>query len=78
MSWCLCVFTCSSSLDSVQNGFTALIVANQEGHCEVVRMLLEAKADINMKNNVSERCSSDSVCALAESIVDCVYMYCQC
>ena len=39
-------------------------------------MLLEAKADVNMKNNVSESCSSDGVCALAESIVDCVY--CQC
>ena len=73
MSWCLCVFTCSSSLDSVQDGTTALHAASQEGHCEVVRMLLEAKADVNMKNNVSESCSSDGVCALAESIVDCVY-----
>ena len=76
MSWCLCVFTCSSSLDSVQDEFTALHVASSYGHCEVVRMLLEAKADVNMKNNVSESCSSDSVCALVESIVDCVY--CQC
>ena len=70
------MFTCSSLLDSVQGGFTALLVASQEGHCEAVRMLLEAKADVNMKNNVSESCSSDGVCALAESIVDCVY--CQC
>ena len=69
VSWCLCVFTCSSSLDSVQTGSTALIVASQEGHCEVVRMLLEAKADVNVKNNVRESCSSDGVCALAESIV---------
>ena len=76
VSWCLCVLTCSSSFDSVQDGSTALIVASQEGHCEVVRMLLEAKADVNMKTNVSESCSSDGVCALAESIVDCVY--CQC
>ena len=76
MSWCLCVFTCSSSLDSIQTGSTALLVTSQEGPCEVVRMLLEAKADVNMKNNVSESCSSDGVCALAESIVDCVY--CQC
>ena len=58
VSWCLCVFTCSSSLDSVQDGLTALHAASSEGHCEVVRMLLEAKADVNMKNNVSESCSS--------------------
>ena len=70
------MFTCSSSLDCVQGGSTALNVASQEGHCEVVRMLLEAQADVNMKNNVSESCSSDGVCALAESIVDCVH--CQC
>ena len=55
MSWCLCVFTCS--LDYIQTGSTALHVASQEGHCEVVRILLEAKADVNMKNNVSESCS---------------------
>ena len=70
------MFTCSSSLDSVQTGSTALHAASAYGHCEVVRMLLEAKADDNMKNNVSESCSSDGVCALAKSIVDCVY--CQC
>ena len=57
-----------SSLDSVQDGATALYVASQEGHCEVVRMLLEAKADVNMKANVSESCSS-GICALAESII---------
>ena len=76
VSWCLCVFTCSSSLDSVQDGATGLHAASQKSHCEVVRMLLEAKADINMKDNVSESCSSDGICALAESIVDSVY--CQC
>ena len=48
------MFTCSSSLDSVQDGFTALMVAAQNGHCEVVRMLLEAKADVNIKANVSD------------------------
>ena len=48
------MFTCSSSLDSVQDGFTALMVAAQNGHCEVVRMLLEAKADVNIKTNVSD------------------------
>ena len=74
VSWCLCVFNCSSSLDSVQNGATALIVASQNGHCEIVGMLLDAKADPNMKANVS--CYSDGICALAESTADCVY--CQC
>ena len=54
MSWCLYVFTCSSSLDSVQDGSTALLVASQNGHYEVVRMLLDAKGDVNMKNNVSD------------------------
>ena len=51
---CVHVSICSSSLDSVQDGFTPLIMASQNGHWEVVRMLLEAKADINMKNNVSK------------------------
>ena len=63
--------THSSSLDSVQDGFTSLLVAAQEGHCGIVRMLLEAKADVNMKNNVSESCSSDGVCALGESSIIC-------
>ena len=55
------------SLDSVQTGTTALYVASQEGHCEVVRILLEAKADVNIKDNVSESRSSDGVCAFAKS-----------
>ena len=67
------MFTHSYSLDSVQDGFTALLAAAQEGHCGIVRMLLEAKADVNMKNNVSESCSSDGVCTLAESSINCVW-----
>ena len=65
MSWYLFVFNCLSSLDTVQDGFTALLVAAQEGHCEIVRMLLEAKAAVNMKNNVSESWSSDCICSLS-------------
>ena len=48
------MLTCSSSLDSVQDGSTALIVAAQESNCEVVRMLLAAKSNVNMKTNVSD------------------------
>ena len=39
---------------SVQHGGTALFMATQDGHSEVVRILLEAKADVNLKTNVSE------------------------
>ena len=60
------MFNCSSSLDTVQTGSTALHVAAHEGHCEIVRMLLEAKADVNIQNNVSESCSSDGVCTYTQ------------
>ena len=35
------------------DGATALYMASQEGHCGVFRMLLEAKADVHIQNNVS-------------------------
>ena len=39
---------------SVQNGFTALIVAAQEGHLKIiVEMLIASKANINHQNDVS-------------------------
>ena len=60
------MFNCSSSLDTVQTGSTALHMAAQEGHYEIVRMLLEAKADVNVQNNVSESCSSDGVCTYTQ------------
>ena len=47
--------------DSVQEGVTALYMASQNGHCEVVGTLLEAKADVNLKTNVSKSCSSDGL-----------------
>ncbi len=40
-------------VESVQNGTTALHAASWNGHCEVVGLLLDAKADISIKNNVS-------------------------
>ena len=49
-------------------------MASQKGHCKVVRLLVEAKADVNIKDNVRESCFSDCVCALAESIrVHCIH-----
>ena len=50
------VFTCCSICihhDHVQDGATALIVAAHKGYCGVVRILLEAKADVHIKTNVS-------------------------
>ncbi len=40
-------------LDSVQDGSTALYMASQRGHCGAVRILLDAKADVHVKTNVS-------------------------
>ena len=48
------VVLCIYSFDSKQDGSTALHVASQEGECEIVQILLEAKADVNVKDNVSE------------------------
>ena len=64
----MCSLTHAYSLDSVQDGYTALLIAAQEGHCGIVRMLVEAKANVNMKDNVSENRSF----ALAESSTNCV------
>ncbi len=36
-----------------EDGGTALHIASQEGHCEVVKMLVMAGANVNIKSNVS-------------------------
>ncbi len=54
---------------SVQDGWTALHIAGQNGHGTVVRMLLNAKADISIKTNVSPIDDVTCTCsALADSI----------
>ena len=45
-----CTYTYTVSL---QDGWTALMVASQEGHVECVRMLLDRGAEVNMQNKVS-------------------------
>ena len=37
-----------------QSGYTALIWASLNGHLEVVKALVAAKADVNAKNNVGQ------------------------
>ncbi len=64
------MFTCSPYLDSVQDGYTALIIAAQKGHLKVVELLIAANADVNIQTNVSH---IDGVCVPADCVVECVY-----
>ena len=47
-----------------------LIVAAQKGLLKVVELLITAYADVNIQTNVSH---IDSVCVLADCVVECVY-----
>ena len=38
-----------------QGGLTALIIAVMEGHTEIVKTLVAAKADVNLREEVSNR-----------------------
>ena len=37
----------------LQNGWTALIIASQEGHTETVKCLIDAKASVDMQKEAS-------------------------
>ncbi len=67
------MFTCSSP-NSVQNGCTALHVASRNGHLEVIRMLLKAKADVNIMNNVSRALVIMPRCACASEVYGSVFV----
>ena len=41
-----------SSLLSLQDGVTPLIVASNKGHTSVVKLLLEVKAEVDVQNKV--------------------------
>ncbi len=64
------MFTCSPYPDSVQDGYTALIIAAQKGHLKVVELLIAANANVNIQTNVSH---IDGVCELTDCVVECVY-----
>ena len=42
------------TLSFLQNGFTPLYMASQEGHVEVVRLLVANRADPNLATDVSD------------------------
>ncbi len=53
MSWYVFVSpTCHSSLESVQDGATALFVAAQNDHLRVVKLFIVAKAHVDIQRKV--------------------------
>ena len=64
------MFTDQLFLDSVQDGFTALMGAAQNGHLRIVELLIAAKATVNIQTKVSH---IDGVCVLADCVVECVH-----
>ena len=50
-------------------------MASQNGHCGIVRMLLEAKADVNIKTTVSHAACMVVFVYPADSMIECC-VYC--
>ena len=77
-SMCTCVCVCG-----VQEGLTALMLATQKGHAEVVQALLNANADPNITENVSierEMVATlfiDNFCFSTDCWMDCVAFCCK-
>lgn len=44
----------------LQRGFTVLFIASERGDLQVVKMLIEAKADVNIKAKVGALASRDT------------------
>ena len=54
-NYCYCIVQIrSGSCISLQDGDTALILAANEGHTDIVKILMEQGADVHIMNNVSE------------------------
>ena len=53
IQWCIIANRGISLTLYLQNGWNALHAASQEGHDEVVKILMRAKAGLNLQNNVS-------------------------
>ena len=64
MSWLFAL-----PLLSVQDGVTPLIVASHEGHTSVVKLLLEAKAEIDVQNKVMLAVVACIVCSVVAVVV---------
>ena len=64
MSWLF-----ASPLLSLQDGVTPLIAASHEGHTSVVKLLLEAKAKLDVQNKVMLAVVAYIVCSIVAVVV---------
>ena len=65
---------------SPQYGNTALHLASRNGHPEVVKLLLQSHADVNVKNNVSTESPHYSIlipCYVNPEILILLLVHCQ-
>ena len=67
MSWLF-----ASPLLSLQDGVTPLIAASHKGHTSVVKLLLEAKAEIDVQNKVMLAVVAYIVCSVVASSIGAV------